>query len=210
MVGSLRSQSSLAALPPLSSAWSPLCVRKAHLRCFLLHWAHRRLLQPLAAPPLSPSLGLLRPVSRTARGLRAPHQFPLKSCGFSGAETARKRFLLWKMGFSDTAYCELLHPSIQHGRPLRSQARLRHSLLHWAYYGLFRSTIRNSRLATLPLASLLCSLDFRFACSAHCARRSSVPLAAAFVRPRRTRRRGRLKREGVSGSFALSLEFLPS
>ncbi len=63
----------LAVLPPLSSAWSPLCVRKAHLRCFLLHWAHRRLLQPLAAPPLSPSLGLLRPVSRTARGLRAPH-----------------------------------------------------------------------------------------------------------------------------------------
>src|SRR5699024_8280615 len=26
--------------------------------------------------------------------------FPLKSYGFSGAETARKRFLLWKMGFS--------------------------------------------------------------------------------------------------------------
>ena len=46
----------LAVLPPLSSAWSPLCVRKAHLRCFLLHWAHRRLLQPPAAPPLSPSL----------------------------------------------------------------------------------------------------------------------------------------------------------
>ena len=95
----------------------------------------------LAALPLAKllcSLGLLRPVSRTARGLRAPHQFPLKSYGFSGAETARKRFLLWKMGFSDAAYCELLHPSIQHGRPLRSQARLRHSLLHWAYFALFR------------------------------------------------------------------------
>ena len=39
--------------------------------------------------------------------------------------------------------------------PLRSQARLRHSLLHWAYFGLFRA------------------------------------LRAAFVRPRRTRRRGR-------------------
>ena len=90
---------------------------QAHSRLSLLHWAHRRLLQPLAAPPLSPSLGLLRPVSRTARGLRAPHQFPLKSYGFSGAETARKRFLLWKMGFSAAAYCEPLHPSIQHGRP---------------------------------------------------------------------------------------------
>ena len=31
----------------------------------------------------------------------APLQFPLKSYGFPGAETARKRFLLWKMGFSD-------------------------------------------------------------------------------------------------------------
>ena len=30
-----------------------------------------------------------------------PYQFPLKSYGFPGAETARKRFLLWKMGFSD-------------------------------------------------------------------------------------------------------------
>ena len=54
------------------------------------------------------------PVSRTARGeapshwARAscaprhchPYQFPLKSYGFPGAETARKRFLLWKMGFS--------------------------------------------------------------------------------------------------------------
>ena len=40
------------------------------------------------------------------RALRAafvrPHQFPLKSCGFSSAETARKRFLLWKMKFSAT------------------------------------------------------------------------------------------------------------
>ena len=57
------------------------------------------------------------------------------------------------------------------------------SLAHWAYFALLRSTIRNSRLATLPLASLLCSLDFRFACSAHCARRSSVPQGARFVRP---------------------------
>ena len=90
---------------------------QAHLRRSLLHWAHRRLLQPLAAPSLSPSLGLLRPVSATGGGLRAPpYQFPLKSYGFSGAETARKRFLLWKMGFSDAVYCEPMHPSIQHGR----------------------------------------------------------------------------------------------
>ena len=29
-----------------------------------------------------------------------PHQSPLKIKDFSGAETARKRFFLWKMGFS--------------------------------------------------------------------------------------------------------------
>ena len=169
---------------------------QAHSRRSLLHWAHRRLLQPLAAPPLSPSLGLLRAASPTGRALRAPPplpssirngrsaaltsslaalpplssawslrivrkltrgapcftglidgycshwlrrlfrphwayyglfppqaaafvrplQFPLKSYGFPGAETARKRFLLWKIGFSSAAYCEPMHPSIQHGR----------------------------------------------------------------------------------------------
>ena len=31
--------------------------------------------------------------------LPPPLQFPLKSCGFPGAETARKRFLLWKWDF---------------------------------------------------------------------------------------------------------------
>ena len=49
----------------------------------------------------------------------------------------------------------------------RSQARLRLSLV---------PTIRNSRLAALPLAILLCSLDFRFACFRHWRRRSSVPI----------------------------------
>ena len=33
--------------------------------------------------------------------LLPPLQFPLKSFGFPGAETARKRFLLWEMGFPD-------------------------------------------------------------------------------------------------------------
>ena len=84
-------------------------------RCFA-HWARascaprhchpqfamvvpRRAQSALAALPCS--LGLLRPVSATGGGLRAPpYQFPLKSYGFPGAETAKKRFLLWKMGFS--------------------------------------------------------------------------------------------------------------
>ena len=93
------------------------------------------------------SLGLLRPVSRTARGLRAPHQFPLKSYGFPGAETARKRFLLWKMGFSAAAYCEPLHPSIQHGRSTAlasSLAELPASL------GLLRPVSRTARGLRAP------------------------------------------------------------
>ena len=85
---------------------------------------------------------------------------------------------------------------------------LQRSLAHWAYFALLRSSIRNSRLATLPLASLLCSLDFRFACFAHCARRSFVPLGARFVRPpplpssirngrSASSHRARLRRRGV-------------
>ena len=78
----------------------------------------------------------------------APLQFPRKSYGFSGAETARKRFLLWKMGFSRAK----ITPSPPYTPPGTIGVRKG-----------FGSTIRNSRLAALPLARLLCSLDFRFA-----------------------------------------------
>ena len=79
--------------------------------------------------------------------------------------------------------------------PHRSQAHSRRSLLHWAHRRLLQP------LAAPPLSP---SLDFRFACFAHCARRSSVPLGARFVRPRRTRRRGRWKCERA---LPLSLVF---
>ena len=104
MVGSLRSQSSLAALPCLLGllrAASPTgralrappatatsTIRNGRLAApdglqyFLAHWAYYGLFR-------APRAAFVR-----------PYQFPLKSCGFSGAETARKRFLLWKMGFS--------------------------------------------------------------------------------------------------------------
>ena len=58
---------------------------------------------------------------------------------------------------------------------------MQYFLAHWAYFALLRSSIRNSRLATLPLASLLCSLDFRFACFAHCARPSCAPPVSAKI-----------------------------
>ena len=111
------------------------------LQCSLAHWAYFALLRPQGArfvrpPPLPhPQFAMVAPLRSQARlrlslaywayyGLLPPlaaafvrpYQFPLKSYGFSGAETARKRFLLWKMGFSDAVYCEPMHPSIQHGR----------------------------------------------------------------------------------------------
>ena len=95
------------------------------LQCSLAHWAYFALFRPQGArfvrpPPLPhPQFAMVAPLRSQARlrpslaywayyGLLPPlaaafvrpYQFPLKSCGFSGAETARKRFLLWKMGFS--------------------------------------------------------------------------------------------------------------
>ncbi len=60
-------------------------------------------LQPFGPPMCGPPLliGLTTACFRHRRRPScAPLQFPLKSYGFPGAETARKRFLLWKMGFS--------------------------------------------------------------------------------------------------------------
>ena len=95
------------------------------LQCSLAHWAYFALLRPQGArfvrpPPLPSSIRNGRSASCAKRtsgpplliGLTtacfrhrrrpscAPLQFPLKSYGFPGAETARKRFLLWKMRFS--------------------------------------------------------------------------------------------------------------
>ena len=96
------------------------------LQCSLAHWAYFALFRPQGArfvrpPPLPhPQFAMVAPLRSQARlrpslaywayyGLLPPlaaafvrpHQFPLKSYGFPGAETARKRFLLWKMRFSD-------------------------------------------------------------------------------------------------------------
>ena len=58
--------------------------RRCRLQSSFAHWAYYGLFRALRA------------------AFVRPHQFPLKSCGFSSAETARKRFLLWKMKFSAT------------------------------------------------------------------------------------------------------------
>ena len=58
-----------------------------------------------------------------------PHQFLLKSKRFPGAKTARKRFLLWKMGFSDAKIvpCPPYTPlgAIESSRGLRPSRALR-------------------------------------------------------------------------------------
>ena len=134
----------------------------------------------------------------------APLQFPLKSYGFPGAETARKRFLLWKMGFSAAKIApsppytppgtiEARKGSVPQGarfvrpsglQPLRglrcSQARLWHSLLHWGLRtGLrFAGPVFRGCGRPLGVSSPLhpFGTSTATACFAHCARRSSVPI----------------------------------
>ena len=184
MVVPRRAQSALAALPPLSSAWSIRIVRKltrgspcftglidgycSHWlrRLFRPHWAYYSLFPPQAA------------------AFVRPHQFPLKSCGFSGAETARKRFLLWKMGFSDAACCEPMHPSIQHGRSASSHrpalTLARCSVA--AHYALLRvlatSALRASAARRLACGSP-CFIGLTSRCFAHSARASCAPAVHA-------------------------------
>ena len=110
-----------AVLPPLSSAWSPLCVRKAHLRCFLLHWAHRRLLHPQFAMVV-----LLRPTACSTPASQFSMVASLRS-------QSSLEMLPASLG-SSTA----IAPSIRNGRPAAPYG-LQYSLAHWAYYGLFRA-----------------------------------------------------------------------
>ena len=81
-----------------------------------------------------------------------PYQFPLKSYGFPGAETARKRFLLWKMGFSAAK----IAPPPPYTPPGTIKARKG-----------FGSTIRHGRSASLAssLAALPASLGLLRAAS---------------------------------------------
>ena len=123
------------------------------------HWAYFGLFRALRAASVRPSplhpfgastaTACFRHRRRPSCAPRHchPYQFPLKSCGFSGVETAKKRFLLWKMGFSGAACCEPMHPSIQHGRSTAlagSLAALPASL------GLLRAVSRTARALRAP------------------------------------------------------------
>ena len=93
-------------------------------------------LQPFGPPMCGPPLliGLTTTCFRHRRRPScAPLQFPLKSYGFPGAETAKKRFLLWKMGFSGAK----IAPSPPYTPPGTIKARKG-----------FGSTIRHGRSAS--------------------------------------------------------------
>ena len=157
--------------PILNSAWSSHCAHKlaCGTPCFIgltsACFAHS------ARPSCAPALTLARcsaPAdSASLRVLGAPAAS--RPPGSHRARLLRPRPRLWRragtarhiygLRFAGPVFrgCGALRavPQFSMVVPLRSQARLRHSLLHWAYFGLFRA------------------------------------LRAAFVRPRRTRRRGR-------------------
>ena len=160
-----------------NSQWSVRCARRARLRPSLAYWAYFALLRssirnsrlatlPLASlPPLSSAWSLrvfappcadacavfrgcalrFAPCARhfSPSGLRCSQAHSRRSLPYWGLRTGLR--------FAGPVFrgCGALRavPQFSMVVPLRSQARLRHSLLHWAYFALFRSTIHNGRLA---------------------------------------------------------------
>ena len=111
----------------------------------------------------------------------APYQFPLKSCGFSSAETARKRFLLWKMGFSDAAHCTPMHPLNSAWSSHTFAPPCANACAVFRPCGLrFAPCPRgSSRFAASDARKLTCGtpcfIGLTTACFAHCARPSCAP-----------------------------------
>ena len=113
---------------------------------------------------LPASLGLLRPVSRTARGLRAPRRRrPSVPALRTACARASSRFAAFN-GQRPGRECIFPFrtvPQFSMVVPLRSQARLWHSLLHWAYSALFRA--QRARFVRPSPSLARCSV------SSHCA-----------------------------------------
>ena len=141
----LRTVPSSAARCFASADFASLCVLEASAAS-----------RPPMKAELPCLLGLLRPASATGGGLRAPPPVSAKILRIFERGNCKEAIFALENGiFRRSALHAHASPQFSMVVPLRSQARLRHSLLHWAYFGLFRA------------------------------------LRAAFVRPRRTRRRGR-------------------
>ena len=91
---------------------------------------------------LPASLGLLRPVSATGGGLRAPLRFGLRGVPCLRTSCARhfspSGLHLFASICSAKNARNDVHPTIRNGRPAAPEG-LQYSLVHWAYYGLFRA-----------------------------------------------------------------------
>ena len=91
-----------------------------------------------------------------------PHQFLLKSKRFPGAKTARKRFLLWKMGFSGAKIvpCPPYTPlgAIESSRGLRPSRALR------GFFDSLWGCERTKRSSAAPLQFYLKQTDERKKC----------------------------------------------
>ena len=148
-------------------------------------------------------VGAKRKNAFPSRPLAANRQICKRSGRFVGkpevcqrSELVKKVFLTsWWTG--EQAPPPLPHPQFAMVAPLRSQARLRLSLAYWAYYGLLPPL---AAAFVRPYQFPLKSYGFSGAETARkrfCSGKWDFPPQKS-PRPRRTRRRGRLKRERAS------------
>ena len=93
-----------------------------------------------------------------------PYQFPLKSYGFPGAKTAMKRFLLWKMRFSDAKISPASAAQVA-GDDFNARG-LRFHNSAWSF-----------RIARKLACGSPCLIGLTPRCFAHRARASCAPLA---------------------------------
>ena len=156
-------------------------------RSSIQHGRTTALASSLVALPAS--LGLLRAVSRTARALRAPLAFACAvfrvfalcrrrrpsvpalrtACARAFSPSGLRlrttlRFVCSALQpFGPSPFCKHLHPQFAIVDLHRSQARLWHSLLHWAYSALFRA--QRARFVRPSPSAGRCSVPAHFVCS---------------------------------------------
>ena len=135
---------------------------------------------------LTASLGLLRPVSRTARGLRAPRlRRPSVPALRTACARASSRFAA-SNGQRPGRECIFPFrtvPQFSMVVPLRSQARLWHSLLHWAYSALFRAQRARFVRPSPSLARCSGAADAFWACPRASSRFAAFACALRVLAP---------------------------
>ena len=128
---------------------------------------------------LPASLGLLRPVSATGGGLRAPLRFAcavFRACALRVLGTSALRAFTFLQAFAST---------VRNRRSASLASSLAALVAHWAHFGLFRALraafvrFLNSawsfRCAHKLACGTPCFIGLTSACFAHCARPSCAP-----------------------------------